>query len=180
MTAITAGPLSPPSCSYQGHASPRLLPAANPFPPDRELLLLVTGSGTPHLPNQNVLKISYSLRFFLPNLPSSFCFITWALATSLTFPKRHLPKTATSGQPPPFVSPLMVSWSNRLSAFVSVDPLGAWHLPGRNDFHLCSATARPAAFRSFSSILQQILSSNNSSVLARAVFRFFLHYFWAK
>lgn len=100
--------------------------------------------------------------------------------TSLIFPKRCLSKTATSGQSPPFVSPLMVSWSNRLSAFVSVDPLGACHLPGRNDFHLCSATARPAAFWSFSSILQQILSSNNSSVLALAVFRFFLTYFWAK
>ena len=48
MTALTVGPLSLPSCSYQGHASPRLLPAANPFLLDRELLLLVTGSGSPH------------------------------------------------------------------------------------------------------------------------------------
>ena len=70
----------------------------------------------------------------------------------------HLPKKAPSQDchlwaVPPFMFPLMVSWSNRLSTFVSVDSLRAWHLPSRNDFYLCSATARPAAFLSFSSIL---------------------------
>lgn len=94
MTAITAAPLSPPSCSCQGHASSRLLPAANPFPPDGELLLLVTGSGTPHLRNQNVLKISYSLRFFLPSPPSSRRDIRLALElTSFPASSCRIPST---------------------------------------------------------------------------------------
>lgn len=96
MTAITVGPLSLPSCSYQGHASPRLLPAANPFLLDRELLLLVTGSGSPHLPNENVLKISYILPpIFLP--PSSFIDIRLALEPNI-FPCLLLPNSLYPSQ----------------------------------------------------------------------------------